>query len=198
MHASITVYVLEPDKPPGDGLGSGVSALLKTYDMTVEAFTDVHSLCDAVNAAISTDACLLLSLAATDDRGIRLVETLSSALPELPIIVLGNDSDSALRQRFVDAGAIDLVNKGMVDAYVFTRLSKVIPGETSLPQTAASHLQLANGATVTLRMITPEDAEIEQQFVTALSDRSRYLRFSRACESCRPSCSDTLLIPSFP
>ena len=36
---------------------------------------------------------------------------------------------------------------------------------------------LADGTTITIRPIEPDDAEIEQAFVRALSPRARYFRF---------------------
>ena len=97
-----------------------------------------------------------------------------------------------------DADAIDLVNKCMVDAYIFTRLSKILPGDTKLPETATSTMQLSDGSTVTLRMITPEDAGIEQQFVTALSERSRYLRFFSGLRTLPPFMLRRLVSTQFP
>lgn len=43
-----------------------------------------------------------------------------------------------------------------------------------------SLLQLADGTTITIRPIRPEDAEIEQSFVRKLSAKSKYFRFMRS------------------
>ncbi len=48
------------------------------------------------------------------------------------------------------------------------------------------HLVLADGRDILLRPIRPEDAEIEQVFVRALSEESRYFRFMNAIEELSP------------
>jgi acetyltransferase len=48
------------------------------------------------------------------------------------------------------------------------------------PKHLISHAQLSDGTDITIRPIRPEDAEIEQSFVKALSSQSRYFRFMRS------------------
>jgi acetyltransferase len=48
------------------------------------------------------------------------------------------------------------------------------------PKHLISSCQLADGTDITIRPIRPEDAEIEQSFVKALSSQSRYFRFMRS------------------
>jgi len=50
-----------------------------------------------------------------------------------------------------------------------------------------SVLQLADGATVTLRAIRPEDADMEQEFVRNLSQNSRYFRFMNTVRELNPA-----------
>lgn len=45
------------------------------------------------------------------------------------------------------------------------------------PQHLIRKLALRDGTSVTIRPIRPEDAELEQAFVRALSEQSRYMRF---------------------
>tara|TARA_R110000823_G_scaffold27609_8_gene80361 strand:- start:20515 stop:21471 length:957 start_codon:yes stop_codon:yes gene_type:complete len=199
MSSDATVYVLElGDNLDQGAAGEGLRALLHIYGIRVEPYRDAGALLAAIRAGSDADACVLIALQTTDDDGVKLVRTLSADIPEFPIIVLGDDADAELRARFVAAGAIDLVNKCMVDAYIFTRLSKILPGDTKLPETATSTMQLSDGSTVTLRMITPEDAGIEQQFVTALSERSRYLRFFSGLRTLPPFMLRRLVSTQFP
>ncbi len=43
----------------------------------------------------------------------------------------------------------------------------------SLPVVSPSTMELEDGTRITLRMMRPEDADMEQAFVSSLSDRSR-------------------------
>ncbi|MBL8397439.1 MAG: GNAT family N-acetyltransferase [Candidatus Accumulibacter sp.] len=45
------------------------------------------------------------------------------------------------------------------------------------PQHLIQKWQMANGNTVTIRPVRPEDAELEREFVKGMSDESRYFRF---------------------
>lgn len=201
MSEVATVYVLDLGDSPDDGAaGEGLRALLRIYGIAVEPYRGADDVLEAIKskAEVEGDGCLLIALQSTDDAAVELVGRLSAAVPGLPVIALGDDADPDLRARFVDAGAVDLVNKSMVDAYIFTRLSKVLPSDTNLPETATSSMQLADGSTVTLRMITPEDAGIEQEFVTALSERSRYLRFFSGLRRLPPFMLRRLINIQFP
>lgn len=55
------------------------------------------------------------------------------------------------------------------------------------PAHLASTVVLANGAQIVVRPIRPEDANIEQAFVRALSDESRYYRFMDMLRELSPS-----------
>ncbi len=54
------------------------------------------------------------------------------------------------------------------------------------PTELVSSWQLADGTDITLRPIRPEDAEIEQDFVTNLSDNSKYFRFIQTFDALTP------------
>lgn len=54
------------------------------------------------------------------------------------------------------------------------------------PSHLVRQLQMADGTELTIRPIRPEDAEIEQQFVRALSPRARYFRFMQSLRELTP------------
>jgi acetyltransferase len=54
------------------------------------------------------------------------------------------------------------------------------------PTELVSSWQLANGTDIAVRPIRPEDAEIEQAFVTNLSENSKYMRFMHSIEHLTP------------
>jgi acetyltransferase len=55
------------------------------------------------------------------------------------------------------------------------------------PADLTSVLRLADGASVTLRAIRPEDADMEQEFVRNLSQNSRYFRFMNTVRELNPA-----------
>jgi FixJ family two-component response regulator/GNAT superfamily N-acetyltransferase len=173
MTAIATVHIIDAD----GRLGAAAQCLLYHYDIQVNTYSDSAEFLNSTTSDVQESSCLLLALTSACERGLAIVEELNHARPELPIIVLCDSTDESLREKYIALGTIDIVSKSMVDAYIFTRLSKILPGADSLPSTQPSTMQLRNGTAVTFRMISPEDAAIEHDFVIALSERSRYLRF---------------------
>jgi acetyltransferase len=55
------------------------------------------------------------------------------------------------------------------------------------PTDLVAKWELSDGTTVETRPIRPEDAEMEQQFVRSLSDRSRYSRFMNSVRELTPA-----------
>ncbi len=55
------------------------------------------------------------------------------------------------------------------------------------PTHLVSNWQLPDGTNLRIRPIRPEDAEIEQEFVRGLSERTRYFRFMQTIEELSPS-----------
>jgi GNAT superfamily N-acetyltransferase len=194
MTPTTTVYVIDADGRLGDAL----QCLLDNYDIEVRAFTDTALFLSSTTASHETSSCLLLVLNSDCERGLKFVEEITLSRPKLPTIVLCDSTDESLRKQYIRLGAIDIVSKSMVDAYIFTRLSATLPGAECLPGTPPSTMQLPDGTAVTFRMIRPEDARIEHDFVIALSDRSRYLRFFSGLRELPSYITRELVDPHFP
>ena len=174
MQAQAMVYIVDPD----EAVSGALSSLLATYRIDVIAYADAESFLQAVrDGSIVDDGCLLLDLDLPGDSGLSLLQQLKSAERQLPVIALSKHADEDLRRQCMQAGATDLVYKPFVAAYLFTRLSDLVPCLDSLRGSAASTMALPDGTQVTFRMMHPEDAEIEQAFVTGLSEKSKYMRF---------------------
>lgn len=173
MTATETVYIIDAE----GRLGAALQCLLDHYDMQVEAYASTAEFLGNTKATPEANSCVLLALDSACEQGLALVKTINHARPELPIIVLCDSTDESLQDKYRALGTVDIVSKSMVDAYIFTRLSAILPGADYLPTTQPSTMQLRDGTAVTFRMISPEDAKIEHEFVIALSERSRYLRF---------------------
>ena len=168
-----TVYVIDPD----EDLSRSMAALLGTYDIPVKRFVDAESFLEAVPSDSTQNSCLLLELELPGAAGMPLVRQLREQHQNLPIIATCQCASKEVAQQVRDAGANDFIEKSLVGAYLFNRLSDLIPGADKLPHTEPSVMEMADGKEVTFRMTHPQDAELQQAFVTALSDRSRYMRF---------------------
>jgi FixJ family two-component response regulator len=168
-----TVYVIDPDQD----LSRSMAALLGTYDIPVKRFVDAESFLETVPSESTQNSCLLLELDLPGAAGMPMVRQLRDKHQSLPIIATCQGVSKEMGQQAKEAGANDFIEKSLVGAYLFHRLSDLIPGADKLPHTETSVMEMADGKQVTFRMTHPEDAELQQAFVSALSDRSRYMRF---------------------
>jgi RimJ/RimL family protein N-acetyltransferase/ActR/RegA family two-component response regulator len=194
MTPSTVVYIIDND---GE-LGAALHSLLDNYEIQVEDYRTSESFFSSTSAEKDSQSCLLLALNTDCEGGLNRVRELRDSRPELPIIVLCDAHDENLRSQYIDLGATDIVSKSMVDAYVFTRLTTICPDVPNLPVVPPSTMSAPDGTLVTFRMIGPEDAEIEQRFVIALSDRSRYLRFFSGLRELPKHMLRQLIEPAFP
>ncbi|MDZ7784825.1 MAG: GNAT family N-acetyltransferase [Halioglobus sp.] len=194
MIPDTVVYVVDSN---GD-LGAALGALLKNYSIRVEAHATTRAFLEQAEQSTLTNSCLLLALDSICEDGLPLVRQVHERLPQLPLIVLCDTPDDALRDRLIDAGAIDAIGKSLVDAYIFTRLSKLLPADPGLPVIKPSTMRLPDGTEVTFRMMSPDDVDIERRFIAALSDRSRYLRFFSGLREVPAYLLKRLVDPRFP
>lgn len=173
MDPDNVIYVVEPDQT----LARALTALLGTYGIQVEYFSTLQNFLETARAQPNGGACLLLDANLPEMNGASVVRKLSNNQLSPAIIVVGDKLDKDTRKKLKEAGATDVVDRSLVAAYLFTSVSRVLPGAKLLPSTAPCCLAMGDDSLVTFRMMHPEDAEIEQTFVKSLSDRSRYLRF---------------------
>lgn len=167
------VYVVDPD---GD-MSRSLAGLLITYDIAVQRFEDAESFLLAVEPQPFDNGCLMLDLDFGDSKRISLLRQLREKYVNLPIIAIGDGVPADMAEQARGAGATDFIEKSLVGAYLFHRIADLIPGADKLPHTAPSIMEMEDGKQVTFRMTHPQDAELQQAFITALSDRSRYMRF---------------------
>ncbi len=173
MDIENTVYVIDPD----EDMSRSLAALLGTYDISVKRFVDAESFLESVPSESTENSCLLLELDLPGAAGMPLLRQLREEHPNLPIIAACQSVSKEMGQQARDAGANDFIEKSLVGAYLFHRLATLIPGADKLPHTEPSIMEMADGKQITFRMTHPEDAELQQAFVSALSDQSRYMRF---------------------
>jgi FixJ family two-component response regulator len=91
----------------------------------VRAFADTALFLSSTTTSHETSSCLLLALNSECEHGLKFVEEITLSRPKLPTIVLCGSTDESLRKQYISLGAIDIVSKSMVDAYIFTRLSAI-------------------------------------------------------------------------
>jgi len=173
MTSTTAVYVIDENGQ----LGAALQVLLDGYKIAVHTYSSVQQFFSSEASEHSKNSCLLFALDACCEDGLDIVTEIHRVSPRLPIIVLCDTPSESLRTKYISAGAIDMVSKSMVDAYAFTRLCDSFPDANCLPNTPPSTMQLSDGTIVTLRMISPDDIEIQRRFVIALSERSRHMRF---------------------
>ena len=126
-------------------------------------------------------ACLALLAEHAEDRGLVIVsleaasdgpahlEVLARLIEDprctLPVIALTDDVSESASEQALAAGAVDLIYRPLVAAYLFNRLDNMFPGLLVLPSTPASTMTLEDGSEVTFRMMTPSDAAIDGPLV---------------------------------
>jgi CheY-like chemotaxis protein/GNAT superfamily N-acetyltransferase len=194
MSSDPVVYIVDIDSSVREAL----CGLLGAYGIRVQPYADTQSFLLGLHASKSESGCLLLSLDLPDENGLSLLKQLRSEDYRFPIIVLATETGGDLRQQIKDAGATELVDKYLVDTYIVTRFSEILPDAPRLPITPDSTMELSDGTQVTFRMVHPEDAGLQQEFIVALSENSRYMRFFSGIKELPPSMLEKLTNLLFP
>jgi len=185
------VHVIDPEQL----ISLSLAALLGTYGITVERYTDIEAFNQFARAR-EPHGCLLLELAEDDD--LTCLQRLHDEHPGLPIVVMAENAQGALANSARKAGAADLIERSLVAAYLFNRLSSMLPGIDALPRTETSTMEIEGGEQVTFRMARPDDARIQQEFVAALSDKSKYMRFFSGMKKLPDHVVKAFTTPRFP
>jgi FixJ family two-component response regulator len=189
-----TVYVVGFE----EGFSDAFKALLHFYNIGVEAYPDGESFLQAAQNMNLDDCCLLLQADLPDGSGLSLLHRLCDGNCKSRVIVVVDQVDQALRRQAIEAGATDVIGRQVATAYLFAQLSNLLSGPVDLPSTPDRTLTLRNGVDVTFRMLRPKDADMVQEFVTGLSERSRYLRFFSGLKELTPFMLEHMTNPNFP
>lgn len=192
-----TVYLVDPEPDMGAALGK----LLALYAIPVR-YTDSTETClEYLQQHVGERGLVIVSLDDGSDGGARLDDLarfIDDARCTLPVIALTDDVSESAHQQALVAGAVDLIYRPLVAAYLFNRLGNLFPDGLVLPRTPPSTMTLADGSEVTFRMMTPSDAAIEQAFVSGLSPESRYQRFFYGLQRLPPRMLEQLTQVQFP
>ena len=174
------------------------TALLQFYDIGVDAYPDGISFLVAAQSVNLDDCCILVSASLPDQSGLSLLQLLGESGCKSPIIVVVDRDDTSIRSEAIALGATDVIERQLAAAYIFAQLSNLLQGPVELPHTPDTVKTLTNGLQVTFRMLRPNDSEMEQAFVTGLSDQSRHLRFFSGLKKLTPYMLKELTNPIYP
>jgi RimJ/RimL family protein N-acetyltransferase/CheY-like chemotaxis protein len=194
MDVANNVYIVDSDQ----AICRSVVALLAGYGINVKCFDDSDLFVGQLGDLNFDNSCVLIGIEAYQQGKLSFLHTLQARGDAPPVIVVGYDISAGLRQEVLEAGATDCLDKSVITAYLFTRLSDLLPGTNGLPHTAPSDLVVDDGARVTLRLMHPEDSERQQSFVVGLSDHSRYLRFFSGIKKLPDSVLKDFTSPDYP
>ncbi len=192
-----TVYLVDPEPDMGAALGK----LLALYGIGVRYAADVDICLHLLEQHSGDRGLVIVSLDVEAEAAIDIDSLARLANDDsctLPIIALTDDIEESAREQALAAGAVDLIYRPLVAAYLFNRLDSLFPGRLILPSTPTSTMALSEGGDVTFRMMTPSDAEIEQAFVSGLSPESRYQRFFYGLQRLPPHMLAQLTQVQFP
>lgn len=194
MGSGNTVYIIGADRE----ISRSLAALLASYGIEVRHFSDAGSFLELVDAGSAGQGCVLFDLDPPGTDHSASLHSLTDRTDCPPVTVLGTDVPAEVRQQVREAGAIDFIDKSLATAYLFTRLADLLPGAGQLPSAETSTMKLADGTEVTFRMMHPDDAQREQDFVRGLSERSRYLRFFSGIDKLPASVLEDFTNPDYP
>jgi CheY-like chemotaxis protein len=194
MNCESIVYVVDPDQD----MSRSLAALLGMYDIQVTRFADAENFLLAAHSASMESSCLLIDLKQPGADSNSILHRLRVEHPRLPVIAMGQSLTADADREAREAGATDFIDKSLVGAYLFHRLAELVPGADKLPHTEPSIMEMADDKQVTFRMTHPEDAKLQQAFISALSDRSRYMRFFSGLEKLPEHVLKEFTTPRFP
>jgi acetyltransferase len=157
-----------------DLIGPPLRSILSQHGMDVQTCRDADVVDARVLDRASQASCILVQDRMGSSDTISLIEAVRERGCGTPIIVAVHAADADTVAAYRSAGATDVVGIPLIYAYLMNRLGDLDKVEA----TREPHrLALRDGTEVAFRFLHPEDRDLEQDFVRALSDRSRYLRF---------------------
>lgn len=188
------VYIVDPDQE----MGAALTALLGTYHIPVQYHAHPASFLESTQSSNIDNDCLFVALDFPDSSTMDLLGRLRAASVQLPVILVGQDVATEQRHEAIAAGATDVIERSLFGAYLFNRFEKIMRGTVHLPEIAPCSIPVSNGTPVTYRMMHPDDAKMEQEFVVNLSDKSRYLRFFAGLKKLSSAVLKEFTSPDYP
>lgn len=189
-----TVFIIDPD----EAIREGLKALLDTLAIPVLCFPHAEAFLDATAGQRPNCGCLLVEANLPGLGSLPLLRRLRGEGVKVPVVVLASTSNRDIAEQALQAGATDVIDKPLVNDHLLKRLRQLLSRAPGLLAGAPRLFTCQNGTEVTIRAIRPNDAEIEQAFVTGLSARSRYLRFFSGIKRLSPYMLERFTRPCYP
>lgn len=188
------VHFVDPDVR----VGKALSMLLKIYGIGVRTYADAEMFLTAYATGKTLHGCLFIESELPGLSGLSLLRELRDRGFSLPSIVLTSVSTPVFREQALHLGAIEVLEKPLMNTFLLERLAQLLPDSVSLGTLPLSALELHDGTRVRFRVIRPEDADIEQAFVRGLSKKSNYLRFFSPIKELSPEVLERFTNPRYP
>lgn len=189
-----TVHIIEPD----EAIRHRLSELLATVDVRVLCYPDAESFLGQHALQDLDHGCLLVDEQLPGLGAVPLLRQLDTMGVDLPVIVLASSPEKDTAQMALAAGAAYVLDKPLVNRQLLNGSQHLLKRTPGLSAGAPRQFRTRNGTEVTIRAIAPNDAEIEQLFVRALSDRSRYRRFFSGINQLSPYMLEKFTHPRYP
>ena len=117
-----TVYVIDPDEAIRDGL----TTLLATLDTPVLCYSDAQSFFDANTALSLSHGCVLVEANLPGMGSLALLRRLRAQGVDLPVVVLASTSNRDIADQALQAGAVDVIDKPLVNGRLLRRLRQLL------------------------------------------------------------------------
>ena len=188
------VFVIDPDPI----LGGKLTALLAEHDVGVRTFASAEEFLQAHPTGCEGIGCLLIDAQLPGISGLTLLQQIRARGFTQPLIFLVETADRESRRQAMAASATVVIAKAVVKAFLAARLEVLEPGRNYCSGPPAKGFELRDGTLVTFRMMQPDDADIMQQFVRAMSARSSRLRFFSRLDELSPTMLEQFTNPQYP
>lgn len=193
MHQDSSIYVVGPD----EAISLALSTLVGRYSISVETFLNAEDFLSVVPALDEQRTTLLIAAELPGLSGLALLKQLRAQGLSAPVIVLLEAACSDTRQEALQLGATAVIEKQLAIAFLAARFAQLFPGLKALPG-AKTTVTLRNKQRATFRMMSPDDAALEQAFVQRLSPNSRYMRFFSLIKQLSPEMLEQFTNPEYP
>lgn len=117
-----TVYVIDPDEAIRDGL----TTLLGTLDTPVQCYPDALAFLDANTALSLSRGCFLVEANLPGMGTLALLRWLRAKGVDLPVVVLASTSNRGIAEQALQAGAVDVIEKPLVNGRLLSRLGQLL------------------------------------------------------------------------
>lgn len=193
MENGRVIYVVGPE----EDISPALSALVGRYQIRVDTFLNAEDFLLAVPTQTAQLGTLLVAADLSGLSGLALLQQLRAQGLSAPVIVVTQHASHDTRAEALQLGATAVIEKQLVTAFLAARFAQIFPAMAALPGVKTS-IRLRNNQLATFRMMSPDDAALEQAFVQGLSANTRYMRFFSLIKQLSPEMLEQFTNPEYP